>query len=386
MMLSKPEMDRSLDKSQSNSAIVRLSPCFEATPLGLVVTGSPTLDEWIETGDKLRTVESGLQWCRGDWLCYGEGRGDWGERYTQAMEETGKDYDTLQHYWYVSGRIEFRRRRRNLEWSHHQEVAPLEPEEQDTWLDLAEQNEWSRTTLRRAIKESKPSEYPIWLKYNDVWNIPDCDDRFGIEFPGRIPGQIIQNLLYYYTEEGDLVIDPMAGGGTSLDVCRHEGRRCFAFDILPARDDISYADATKPWPTEEPADLVFIDPPYWCQLEGDYGGMAAKPYQDYLMEMQAIIGQAHINLKGGGILAILIAPMAVKTEYIDIPFDLLRICETQGFTLIRRVSVPVLGNQQAGPQVMEQCKRERKMAASLRDLLILQNKEITCPSRGNCAG
>ncbi|MBP8625477.1 MAG: hypothetical protein KBI10_02115 [Syntrophorhabdales bacterium] len=33
-------------------------------------------------------------------------------------------------------------------------------------------------------------------------------------------------MIKRYTEPGDLVVDPMAGSGTTLDVCRKEKRRC----------------------------------------------------------------------------------------------------------------------------------------------------------------
>lgn len=44
---------------------------------------------------------------------------------------------------------------------------------------------------------------PDPLKIFNVWNFPRCDDRFGIDYPGRIPGQIIEHLLYYFTEPFD---------------------------------------------------------------------------------------------------------------------------------------------------------------------------------------
>jgi len=52
----------------------------------------------------------------------------------------------------------------------------------------------------------------------NVWNFPSCNPLFGMDdVPGRIPGQIVQNVLHYWTREGDLVVDPMAGGGTTFN-------------------------------------------------------------------------------------------------------------------------------------------------------------------------
>jgi len=76
-------------------------------------------------------------------------------------------YDGLRNLGYVAKRIESERRRSLLPWTYHQEVAPLEPEEQDYWLDLAEENSWNRATLRQAIKESR-ADHPPWVKHTDV--------------------------------------------------------------------------------------------------------------------------------------------------------------------------------------------------------------------------
>ncbi len=36
------------------------------------------------------------------------------------------------------------------------------------------------------------------------------------------------NLIHKYTKPGDIVLDPMAGSGTTVDVCREEGRKARA--------------------------------------------------------------------------------------------------------------------------------------------------------------
>jgi len=108
-------------------------------------------------------------------------------------------------------------------------------------------------------------------KYNDekpkvfnVWNFAQCDPRLGNEHPGRIPGQILLNLLYYYTDQGDLVVDPMAGGGSTVDACLVMNRKCRAYDINSKRKDILKRDFNKGF-SEKCKDcaFIFLDPPYW---------------------------------------------------------------------------------------------------------------------------
>ncbi|MBV8077000.1 MAG: ParB N-terminal domain-containing protein, partial [Planctomycetaceae bacterium] len=62
----------------------------------------------------------------------------------------------------------------------------------------------------------RPTPYDVW---------PFKHDRaFGVPHPGSIPPAIVAHLLHYYTSPGALVVDPMAGGGTTLDVCTSMGR------------------------------------------------------------------------------------------------------------------------------------------------------------------
>jgi hypothetical protein len=345
---------------------------FQLESLGLVVSGTPSLSEWESAGRALKKASGAVQWWIGDWLNYGERA--YGEMYAQALDATEYDYQTLRVQKYVANRVQLLTRSNNLSWKHHRIVAPLEPEQQIEWLQRAEQGDgngkpWSVATLQAAIAEAKTGGYPTWLRFTDVWNFTACDDRFGLDWPGRIPGQIVLNVLHYFTDEGDLVIDPMAGGGVTLDACRELRRRCLSFDVTPSRFEIVLHDATQPWPASELARLVFIDPPYWSQMADDYGGMALDAYDSYLEQMGSVFQHAMANLRSDGSLAILIAPMAIKTEYTDIPVDFINICHDLGFRLVRRISVPV-GSQQIGPSVMEHCREQGIMAALLRDLLV----------------
>ena len=56
-----------------------------------------------------------------------------------------------------------------------------------------------------------------WLKLTTLWNFGSCDPRFGFQFPGRIPGQIVLNTLHYFTGPDDLIVDPSGGSGTTKE-------------------------------------------------------------------------------------------------------------------------------------------------------------------------
>lgn len=44
--------------------------------------------------------------------------------------------------------------------------------------------------------------------------------------PGRLPAQLVAHTLFYFTQQGDLVFDPMAGGGIVPDTCLAFNRKC----------------------------------------------------------------------------------------------------------------------------------------------------------------
>lgn len=142
---------------------------FEITVTGLKVTGSPSYDEWMSCGHRLIGVKNSLQWCIGDWLVYGEGRGDWGEMYAQAMDGMGISYQSLADYAKVSKRFQFSRRRLNLSWSHHETVLTLKSEtEQDTVLDAAIQDQWNRDEVRAIVKQMKTKTKPAPLPASTI--------------------------------------------------------------------------------------------------------------------------------------------------------------------------------------------------------------------------
>ena len=74
--------------------------------------------------------------------------------YSQVFDETGIliDYNTMRIDKYLSDSIPLLRRHNNLSWSHHREVAGLEPPEQDELLDKAEDKGWSFREMRKQVR------------------------------------------------------------------------------------------------------------------------------------------------------------------------------------------------------------------------------------------
>lgn len=105
---------------------------------------------WIAAGRRLGSIGRCSQWWVGDWLRYGLSR--WGEKYVEAARITRYDPKSLRNIAYVAARYELSRRRDNLSWSHHAELAMLKPTEQDEWLDRASQDRLSVSDLRTELR------------------------------------------------------------------------------------------------------------------------------------------------------------------------------------------------------------------------------------------
>src|SRR3972149_1270845 len=118
------------------------NPNVQITEVGLLFRNDLTLTEWLAIGETRHWIKhKWLPFAFGDWLLYGEGRGDWGEMYAQAIEVTGKEYGTLADYVWVAKAVppETRNPDKSLSWTHHKHVAFLhkDPERQRDLLDYA---------------------------------------------------------------------------------------------------------------------------------------------------------------------------------------------------------------------------------------------------------
>jgi len=217
---------------------------------------------------------------------------------------------------------------------------------------------------------------PDSLQLFNLWNFQSCDDRYGVDFPGRIPGQIVENVLYYYTEPFDTVVDPMAGGGTILDVCKVMYRRYRCYDIRPVRDDIKQHDIAGGFPREcNGTDLVFLDPPYWKQKQGDYSddktNFANMPSLDvFYGEMGRLFDNAHEILADGGHVCVIVGPTQSKGQIYDHAHEFAKMLG-QRFLFVNRIVVPYTTQQAQGYHVAA-AKEGRYMLKLYRDLLVFQ--------------
>lgn len=125
------------------------------TPNGLQIAAGIDFDAWTTMGRRIAGIANACAWCLGDWLVYGERA--FPTRYKTALAATALDYQTLRNYAWIARRFELSRRRDNLSFQHHAEVAALPEADQDLWLHRAERSHWSRNELRRRLGAERRS-------------------------------------------------------------------------------------------------------------------------------------------------------------------------------------------------------------------------------------
>jgi hypothetical protein len=216
----------------------------------------------------------------------------------------------------------------------------------------------------------RPTPYDVWAFRHDR--------AFGVPHPGSIPAGIIAHALHYFSPPDGLVVDPMAGGGTTFDVCEGMGRRCLAYDLAPTRSEIQPHDITQGFPPETlGCDLIFCDPPYHTMLASKYpaDSVASAPLTGWMDFLERLARSAFATLRPGGYLALLLAPQTEK----DIPpglgyldhtlFGYLAAVRT-GFLPERRISCPMDGAYL--PQQVRRARLEGRMLGQVRDLLVVR--------------
>ena len=176
-----------------------------------------------------------------------------------------------------------------------------------TVSQVAEKHGWPEP-LAWAVKLEGKNDIPRYKELQwgirtwDDWKWTDCDKRFGDEWPGRIPAQLVAHILYYFSEQGDLVIDPMAGGGVVADTCLAFNRRCWSFDMVDRPDERPeiepwFWDKDKiKWPVngKTKPDLIIFDPPYFSKKAKEYkeesiSNLSKKEYLKFLEDFLRLV-------------------------------------------------------------------------------------------------
>ncbi|MGA7770473.1 MAG: hypothetical protein WCA27_30095 [Candidatus Sulfotelmatobacter sp.] len=209
--------------------------------------------------------------------------------------------------------------------------------------------------------------------YN-VWNSGALTN--GVRHFGNTEQRFLDNLLWKYTKPFDTVVDPFAGGGSTIDVCRKRLRRYWVSDRLPVvereheirKHDVT--DGLPPLPRWPDVKLVYLDPPYWKQAAGKYShdktDLANMPLDKFTEVLAGTITGLGKKLSAGAVIALVIAPTRDGDRIVDHAVDMMIAVE---LPLDMRIQCPY-PTQTCSAQDVEWAKKNRELLLISREIVI----------------
>ena len=191
------------------------------------------------------------------------------------------------------------------------------------------------------------------LETNTVWAFPDRGKwaTHDAKYRGNWSPYIPRNLILRYSTEGDTVLDPFVGGGTTAVEAKLTNRNFIGFDINPeavelsrkkcefefdttATTQIDLADVRKLPLKDNSVDLICAHPPYADIIhysENIDGDLSLLKTKDFLFEMGKVADEFYRVLKKDKFCAILMGDTRKKGMVQPLAFETMRVFEIAGF-------------------------------------------------------
>lgn len=207
----------------------------------------------------------------------------------------------------------------------------------------------------KKIKKWEPDDFE--LEMTTHWSFPKRGDwaTHDAKWRGNWSPYIPRNIILRYSQEGDLVLDQFAGGGTTLVEAKLLNRdiigvdcnsvaieRCiektdFNYESATGKVDIRKGDARKlDFLDDESIDLICTHPPYADIIKYSDGipeDLSQLKIKDFLEQMKPVAAESYRVLKKGKFCAVLMGDTRQKGCMIPMSFDVMKIFQEAGFTL-----------------------------------------------------
>jgi len=271
--------------------------------------------------------------------------------------------------------------RKALEEERNRKIIDLYLRAWNTQQSIADMFGIDKATVNRVLQNVQMHEMQQDFEpplYN-ILNLSKQDSLIDSHF-GSFPLYFMKSLLYFHTKPFDIIFDPFAGGGTTVDACKEMMRRYYCTDLIvkPGREkDILQHDITKGLPDNLPKpDMVFLDPPYWKQAEGKYSdsendlaNMSLDAFYAAMNKLFTEIANRKINK-----IALIIQPTQYANNLVledhVFMFDKM-LCNK--YEIEMRYILPY-STQQYNAQMVEKAKEEKVCLVLNRDLIIWRFK------------
>jgi hypothetical protein len=249
----------------------------------------------------------------------------------------------------------------------------------DEIANSAVSSEWfSGTKMTKSDKSAAEHSTDFKVPIYNVWK--QQEKTKGVEHFGNSEITLLDNLLYLYTEPFDVVIDPFAGGGSTIDLCRKRFRRYFVSDRLPIvereteirKHDLVKDKFLKP-PQWKDVKLVYLDPPYWKQAEGQYSqdksDLANMELKDFTRSLATIIKKFASKIPSKSFIALLMQPTQWKAPNKAYTDHVAHVLRDVKLPIRMRVSCPY-ESQQCTAQMVEWAQKNKEILVLTRELII----------------
>ena len=236
--------------------------------------------------------------------------------------------------------------------------------------------------------ETKDEEFQV--QTTTVWSFPNRGKwlTHSAKYRGNWAPQIPSNLIRLYSKEGESVLDPMVGSGTTMIEAKSLGRQGIGFDIHPevvklAQESCKFScekcyepvikqgDASSLKSVENDSiDLVATHPPYLNiikygakSVEGDLS--AISNLQKFCDEIEKVAQECYRVLKPGKYCAILIGDTRRRRHYVPLAFSVMQRFLKVGFILKEDVI-----------KVQHNCATTRYWGAQDKDFLLIMHEHL----------
>ncbi len=187
---------------------------------------------------------------------------------------------------------------------------------------------WDKTT-KKLVNDKDASGHVLYIERthkmaDDVWRMPMLQpaSREKLGFPTQKPVALLERIIAMASNEGDVVLDPFCGCGTTIDAAQQLGRRWIGIDITRVAIEVIQWRLTEKYPqvdysvrgiptTMEEVDFLAERDKYAFQqwvcdrlgIDADVRKGADKGIDGELVryDLQGRPWRAVVSVKGGGV-------------------------------------------------------------------------------------
>ncbi|HCI44158.1 MAG TPA: site-specific DNA-methyltransferase [Candidatus Omnitrophica bacterium] len=241
--------------------------------------------------------------------------------------------------------------------------------------------------MKTALSESIPSDK---VETTTVWSFPERGkwSTHSAKYRGNWAPQIARNLILLYSQEGDAVLDPMIGSGTTMIEAKLLGRKGLAFDIHPevvalAQEACVAAEKGKFDPKiergdardlsaveDDSVDFIATHPPYLNiirygagEIEGDLSAISSL--SKFCDQIELVARECFRVLKPGKYCAILIGDTRRRRHFVPLAFNVMQRFLKAGFILKEDII-----------KLQHNCTTTRYWGAREKDFLLIMHEHL----------